>query len=69
MPDSRPITEQSTYASEEDDDRRAPTLVLLSLLSWGADFDRPFASARRRGDMPHKLMERLLAAGPVGPAL
>jgi len=65
MPDSRPITEQASYASEDDDERPAPTVVLLSLLSWGADFDRPFASVRRRGDMPHKLMERLLVAGPA----
>jgi len=52
-------------ANDDDEDRRTPTVVLLSLLSWGTDFDRPFASAKRRGDMPHKLMERLLAAGPA----
>lgn len=58
--------EQSTNAANDnDEDQRAPTFVLLSLLSWGTDFDRPFASARRRGDMPHKLMERLLAARPA----
>lgn len=39
--------------------------VLLSLLSWGTDFDRPFTSMKRRSEMPHKLMERLLAAGPA----
>jgi len=52
-------------ANDEDEDRHEPTVVLLSLLSWGTDFDRPYTSARRRGDMPHRLMERLLAAGPA----
>ena len=52
-------------ANNDDEDRHTPTVVLLSLLSWGTDFDRPFTSARRRSDMPHKLMERLLAAGPA----
>lgn len=37
--------------------------VLISFLSWGADFDRPFTSKMRRNEMPHKLMERLLASG------
>ena len=58
--------EQSSGAAHDDDENhRAPTVVLLSLLNWGADVDRPFASTRRRGDTPHKLMERLLAAGPA----
>lgn len=60
-----PEEQPTNAANDDDEDHRAPTVVLLSLLSWGTDFDRPFASARRRGDMPHKLMERLLAAGPA----
>ncbi len=60
-----PVEHSGDAANDDDEDRRMPTVVLLSLLSWGTDFDRPFASARRRGDMPHKLMERLLAAGPA----
>jgi hypothetical protein len=59
------ISDQTNETAEDDDQHNAPTGVLLSLLSWGTDFDRPFASHRRRGDMPHKLMERLLAAGPA----
>jgi len=57
--------ERPSDANDEDGDHHEPTVVLLSLLSWGTDFDRPFTSARRRGDMPHKLMERLLAVGPA----
>lgn len=57
--------EDTAHHGDEGKERQAPTVVLLSLLSWGSDFDRPFTSARRRGDMPHKLMERLLAAGPA----
>jgi len=53
----------SGAGSDDIDDQHDPTVVLLSLLSWGTDFDRPFAALRRRADMPHKLMERLLAAG------
>jgi N-6 DNA Methylase len=48
-----------TTDSEENKDQA----VLISLLSWGADFDRPFTSKARRNEMPHKLMERLLASG------
>ncbi len=65
LPDAPTAIEQSGDLAPDSDERYAPPAVLLSLLSWGADFDRPFTSARRRGDMPHRLMERLLAAGPA----
>lgn len=65
LPDAVTTAEPGEHITPDDNERHAPTVVLLSLLNWGADFDRPFASARRRGDMPHKLMERLLAAGPA----
>jgi hypothetical protein len=49
----------------EENDEPASTSVLLSLLGWGEGFDQPFATARRRSETPHKLMERLLATGPA----
>lgn len=63
IPDAVATTELSDEAGQNDGERGAPTAVLFLLMSWGADFDRPFAAQRRRADMPHKLMERLLAAG------
>jgi hypothetical protein len=56
----------SLDAPEKDPDASSDHAVLISLYSWGTDFDRTFGSRARRGDMPHKLMERLLASG--GPA-
>jgi hypothetical protein len=63
LPGSVTVAEQSDDTTDEV--HRAPTTVLLLFMSWGTDFDRPFTSTRRRGEMPHKLMERLLAAGPA----
>ncbi len=65
LPGPVTVAETNDHTTHDDDEHRAPTAVLLLLMSWGADFDRPFASQRRRGDMPHKLMEWLLAAGPA----
>jgi hypothetical protein len=39
--------------------------VLISLLRWSQDFDRPFPTLKRRSETPAKLMERLLANGPA----
>ena len=49
----------------DDEATAGPGAVLLALLAWGDDFDRPFAAARRRSETPHKLLERLLAASPA----
>jgi len=65
LPPSSATEAEQSDDTTDDEEHRSSTTVLLSLMSWGTDFDRPFTSTRRRGDIPHKLMERLLAAGPA----
>lgn len=63
--DEATATDDAASIDEAPDSPAAPGGVLLSLLAWDDDFDRPFSSARRRSETPHKLMERLLASGPA----